>query len=1179
MTKRTLILLVLCLILPAAAAAGPDQFIGDAAIYSGTATGTARPNILLLIDNSNATLNAAHGTKYDPNTDYCELHMTDSPASCTYRRFSVYQAGQQGSFSTNSVVDNADANLSNIVCDANSNMIATTLRDKGTYAGAGSSSFPNLKKGTGRTGGDTAVCDSSGKGATYAVGNFLNYTLSPPFGGQSQREVVYDVIKTVVGGARFAANFGAMVYGHNNSGGKVVYQVGDLSSDSDFNTFLSLIPGVDGAGNLTGEQVLSSQTARPQAESLLDAGYYFRGEALPISAQAAMPSPVTLSCAKNHVIVITNGLSNKDDSPQLSTLVGDLDGDGAEAVGYGLGTHYLDDVAKHLYERLTKGGAPLVVATDTILAFQADDPLVKRAADANHGRGHYFTAADANQLASALTEAITNVMLESNSSFIAPVVPVSPENRTFSGRRVYMGFFKPMSASYWRGNVKKYGINDQNALTGQTGSLACYTDADGDGKDDLDGSTLPSGALNGSFRSSASSFWSSGEDAANLESGGAGEVLFNRNLATFPRRIYTYTGTSANLTDASNAFSTGNSALDPAALGVGDTAARDKLIDFVHGYDIYDENANGNTSEKRGASGSTPGWIFGDVLHSRPLVVNYASYVFTAANEADCSVNKSLIYVGGNDGMLHAIRDCNGSEAWSFLPPDLMASLEYMPLTSHTYFVDSTPIAYIYNQGNDGNIRTANGDKVILIFGERRGGGHDSAPTSGSYYALDVSNPEAPKFLWRISNQTAGFEELAESWSEPKLVKMRLGSGDGLQEKIVAFVGAGYDNIHEDTRFGNTDLFSDAAAVTSLDVGDGNTVSGGSTGASALTGAKGRGVYAIEIATLESGGLSLDHSGAKIWGYVYGTSTNESATPPASSTNPLLRFSIPSEVAAADLDRDGYADTLYVGDTGGRIWKFSVGDGDVTRWRGTRLFDLNSGTASVGKKFFYKPSVVAEPGYTMLFIGSGDREHPLNRDVNLIDRMYALKDLGQGTSDNLNESSLTDVTGDLIQSTTATTGAGSIAGIQSALNGSYGWYLSLDEAGGRKILSSPTVFNKIAYFTAFTPNSAAGDPCRPGNLGDSRLYAVDYKTAAAVMNYDKSNDTLVTTNALAKTLPGQVLIRSDRSTSLGAGIPSGMVILIAPSGDPQALIGVGGIIAGVKPRKGGSVIPLYWRQK
>ena len=1177
MKTKAFLIASFCLAMQAATAlAGSDQFIGDAAIYNALATNTIRPNILLLIDNSNVTLNAAAGTKYDPSVDYCGTY---GGASCTYSRYSVYKAGQQGDFSTTSVVDNPNSSLTNITCNNNNNIVRTTLQGSGSYVGSATTNYPNLKKS-----GGTAGCDTSGGGATYALGNFLNYTRSSSGAtSDSQRKVVYDAIQTVVGGARYAVNFGAMVYGGNNSGGKVVYQVGNLTSDANFNSFLSVIPGEDANGNLTGESVLSSQTARPQAESLLDAGHYFWGQALPVSGQAAMPSPIRYSCDKNHVIIITNGLSNKDDSPKLGTIVGDRDSDGAEAVGYGNGgSHYLDDVAKYIYEHPATAGQRLV--TDTILAFQADDPLVRRAADGSHGRGDYYNVANANELAAALTGLITNIMLETNTSFVAPVVPVSPENRTYSGSRVYMGFFKPISGSPWHGNLKKYAINNLNALTDRSGALACYTDNNDDARDDLDQAALPSGAVNGTFRDSASSFWSNSADGGTVEAGGAGAVLYNRPLATEPRKIYTYTGTNSNLTDASNAFSTANAsaAISAAALGVADATARTALINFLHGYDVYDENGNGNTSEKRGwTSSSSTGWVLGDILHSRPLIVNYATYTFTAANEANCSTNKSIVYVGANDGMLHAIRDCDGSEAWSFIPPDMLGNLVQLTQASHSYFVDSTPSVYSYDANNDGIINTGNGDKVILMFGERRGGGSNTAPTSGSYHALDVSDPASPRLLWRISNQSSGFSELGETWSEPKLVKMRVDTGAGAVAKIVAFVGAGYDNIHEDTRFGNNLAFSDAAAVLTSDIGTGNTVSVGSTAAAALTAPKGRGVYAIEIATLSDAGVpSFTNSGGKLWGYVYGDTTVETAVPPLSSTNVLMKYSIPSEITATDSNNDGYTDTLYVGDTGGRIWKFNVGNTMVTNWRGIRLFNLNSGTASVGKKFFYKPSVVVEPGYVMLFIGSGDREHPLNRDTNLIDRMYALKDRGQTTADGRDETDLTNLTSDLIQTTSAATGASSIPGLLSALSDSYGWYISLDQHVGEKVLAAPTIFNKVGYFTTFAPNAVDSvDPCNPGNLGTSRLYAVDYKNGGSVLNYDTTNDATVTTNVFAKSTPGQVLVRSDRETTLGNGIASGIVMLITPGGGLRALIGVGGVIAGENPKKGGSVLPLYWRQK
>ena len=1132
------IILALFMAFPATRAlAGPDQFMGDSAIYSGDAL-ALRPNVLLLIDNSNVTTNAASGAKYDPTVDYCATY-----GACNYSRYSIYKAGQQGEFSTTSEVDNTTSALEHQLCSNNGSIVTTTLTSSGTYVGSGTTDHPNLKRGTGANK-DNLVCDTAPKGATYALGNFLNYTQSSPLTtGDTQQKIVYDAIETVVGGARYAVDFGAMVYGHNNKGGEVVYQIGDLSSDTDFNAFLGTLPG-----GTPGQAVLSSATARPQAESLLDAGYYFWGLGLPISGQAAMTSPIIYSCGHNHVIIITNGLSNKDDDPKLGTIVGDYDNDGADAAAYGLGTHYLDDVAKYIYENPTSPGDR--IETSTILAFQADDPLVSRAADSAHGRGNYYIVNNANELAKALMEEISNIVLETDTSFVAPVVPVSPENRTFSGSRVFMGFFKPITQSYWHGNLKKFGLSSQSALTDKNANLATYTDLDGNGRDDIDNAVLPPGTMNGSFRDTSISFWTPGTtaDAGEVESGGAGKVLLDRNLTSSPRTICSNIVSNA-LTASGNAFTTANTALTSTLLGV-DSSERDKLINFIHGVDTYDENGNLNTTEKRS-------WIFGDILHSRPLIVNYKTYTFNTANESDCNVNGSYIFVGGDDGMLHAVKDCDGSEAWAFIPQDMLGNLNYMTGTAHTYFVDSTPSVYIYDKTNPGNITPSDGDKIILVFGERRGGGKDSAPTSGTYYAMDVTDPTTPVLLWKVDSQTTGFEELAETWSEPKIVKMMIG---GI-EKIVAFVGAGYDNIHEDTRYGNTQSFTNAASVNISDIGNGDTVSGGSTAATALTDPKGRGIYAIEIATLVSGVPNFTNSGTKIWGYTY-------------TDNSDLKYSIPSEITALDADNNGYADRLYVGDTGGQIWRFDVGASSTTSWGATRIFNLSAGQ---GRKFFYKPSVVMEPGYAMLFIGSGDREHPLNRDTNQVDRFYALKDKGQVTSDNLDESSLTDVTGDELQTTTSTS---TISSILSSLSSSYGWFIRLPNSG-EKVLAAPTVFNKVAYFTTYAPNTNITDPCNPANLGVSRLYAVDYKTGEAVLNYDTTNDSPATpiTNPRATSTSGQVLQTSDRSKTIGSGIPSGIVMLISPGGDIKALIGVGGVIAGENPKKGGSIKPLYWRQK
>ncbi|MDH4100333.1 MAG: hypothetical protein OEV28_07125, partial [Nitrospirota bacterium] len=1015
MKRHSLIIRVIAaiLLLPVAVMAGPDRYLGDSAIYTGAGT-SYRPKILLVIDNSNKTLDTASGESFNPSTDYSSYG--------SYSRYGVYVAGQQGNYTL--VVDNATSALANVTCTDNNNIVKNTLLASGTYTGAGTVANPNLKLHQG-----AAQCDTGPNGKSYAIGNFLNYTLKPApaqivvgtdgndyklkashtaaadnkpitganwatywqangttgqgvawqsgtvysVGTDSQRKIIYDAVTTVVNGTRFAVNFGAMVYDDTgNKGGKIQYAISDLSNDTTFNAFKATLPG-PGSGD--GPSVLSSQTARPQAESLLDAGYYFRGQALPVSGGTAMTSPLQYTCEKGYIILLTNGMSNKDDDPDLGNIVGDYDSDGAEAAAYGTGgTHYLDDVAKFLYE--TDNSSSLAgtqrIVTHTVLAFQASDVLVQRAANGSHGRGSYHNVANAQQLAAALLQIINSILLETDTSFVAPVVPVSPENRTYSGSRVYLGFFKPQSGEPWLGNLKKYGINSSNQVVDKNNVVATNSD--------------------GSFKSTAVSYWSSSSDGGTVDSGGSGNLLQTRSTA---RSIYTYMGTSMALTNSSNAFVTGNAAITTTTLDVADATEKNKLIGFVRGTDTYDDDGDSNVTEKRE-------WMLGDILHSKPLIVNYTSYDFTTANEADCTVNKALIYVGANDGMLHAFRDCDGQEEWTFIPPDSLPRLKHLRDTSHSYFVDSSPIAYIYDADKDGNIES--GDKVVIVFGERRGGGSDSSPTGGFYYALDVSDPASPVYMWKLGNSYSpsgthtDYSEMGETWSEPTIVKMRIGTVD----KMVAFVGAGYDNLNEDSRYGATQTYNGTGTVTSTDLGNGAVTSAGT---SAAANPKGRGVYAIEIAELNASGVpSFTNSGHKVWGYTH-------------ATNSALTFSFASEVSAMDFDYNGYIDRIYIPDTGGNLWKFSVGDTNTSNWTAFKLFASNpgsGGSSDKGRKMFFRPSVVREASYTILYMGSGDREHPLNRNV--VDRIYAIKDNAPAST--ITESSLTDVTLDTLQTTT-----------------------------------------------------------------------------------------------------------------------------------------------------------------
>ena len=669
-------------------------------------------------------------------------------------------------------------------------------------------------------------------------------------------------------------------------------------------------------------------------------------------------------------------------------------------------------------------------------------------------------------------------------------------------------------------------------------------------------------------------------------------MLLSRDFSTSPRKIYSNISAQSALTHADNAFSSTNITI--AQLDVADMAVRDLVVDYVYGYDSLDEDEDGvvgspSNFEKRS-------WILGDILHSKPSVISYSSYDFTSSNEADCSVNKSIIYVGTNDGMLHAFRDCDGVEEWAFVPdavlPNLKQLIERPAL--HTYFVDSTPVPYIYDKDNDGNIgavEAADGDadngaddKVILYFGLRRGG--------GAYYALDVTTPAAPVFLWKLDSSTSGFGELGQTWSEPSLGKIQYNNGSTVTDRVVAFIGAGYDNDNEDRRFGATPYFTgDVAGAPAAS--DGPVTSAGDDSTSPVS-PRGRGVYAIEVATLSAGGVpTIATSPTALWSFTHLA---------GDFNKQKLQYPIPSEITVLDTDFDGYADRLYVGDTGGQMWRFSkhetsgslrpITDKLINDWTGKRIFtagenpilDLDAADSD-GRKIFYRPSVTYEGDHIALFFGTGDRVHPLNTAV--VDRMYAVLDRGQRTNEYIGDADLVDVTEDLLQEDD--TSAADIAALLTALSAStnYGWRIDLDrlndddDHAGEKVLAAGVVFNKVAYFTTYTPNTDFSvDVCTPGNLGTSRLYALNYKTGEAVLNFDKNNDTSISesTNERAVNADDKILRRSDRSIDLGVGIPSGIVIVLPPDGDAKILIGSGGGLLTEDPTEGGTLFPIYWKQ-
>jgi len=593
-------------------------------------------------------------------------------------------------------------------------------------------------------------------------------------------------------------------------------------------------------------------------------------------------------------------------------------------------------------------------------------------------------------------EDIGSHILSETSTFMGPVVPAA---KTISGDKIYMAFFKPGKGNFWEGNVAKYGILSDSRIV----------DANGD----------PATRPNGAMRDDAVPYWSTIDWA---------DVTKNNYIHNSNRNIYTY------LTSLIR-FESSNANLTATILG-SPIKSKSDIINYVRGADILDEDGDSDFTENRSI-------ITGDVLHSQPSMFQYRN--------AD-GTSKTMIYFGANDGMLHAVLDVtessgapptvtsHGTEEWAFIPPDQLPHLkEMIEGVDHQSYVDATPRIYFKDMDGDGVVDSDHGDKVVLICGERKGG--------SGYFALDVTDPSSPQYLWRINRyDDSGFgwaapttviAELGETWSEPQFGVVKTTDEDTVGTPV-CFVGGGYS--------------SDSSS--------------------------GKAVIAVNVLT-----------GAVVKKFSTG-----------------MNYSFPSSVLVIDENDNGFVDKVYVGDIGGQMWRFSSftdGGGNslafpscnenIHSWTGQVFFKTDHNNSG---KFFYPPSVTLEKGYDMVFMGTGDRENACCNHRNNAcsftgpDIIAAVKETHSLTTI-IGKTDLADVTDK--------------RATPSDLPAGKGWYIRLVDDGGNavgeKVLAEGMVFYKTFYITTFTPNN---DPDVPG--GDGKLYALSYLTGAAVLDFNKDSN-------------------------------------------------------------------------
>ena len=518
------------------------------------------------------------------------------------------------------------------------------------------------------------------------------------------------------------------------------------------------------------------------------------------------------------------------------------------------------------------------------------------------------------------------------------------------------------------------------------------------------------------------------------------------------------------------------------AVGSGSVATA-PLINWVRGQDnLIDENTNASFTDIRAS-------VHGDVLHSRPAVVNYDRFP-TDATYADSDV---FIFYGTNDGVFRAAKGgfvnksgqpTGGSEVWGFIPSEFFPNLNRLrngapPISSSnkkTYFADGS--IGVFTKDNNGDLKIdttidAN-DKAWLFISMRRGG--------RLLYALDVSNPLNPKFMWKKDNNSAGYDELGFTFSEPKVIPQV----NGHTGPVLVFAG-GYDPAVEDI---------DPATITA------STSTTVTTASGTVTRSMGRGIYIVDAAT-----------GDIIW--AAGGRARPASLPVAAAYVQIsgMDCSIPSDIAVLKNQSGGTVNRGYVGDTCGNVWRIDFNDASVNNWTATKLASVaNTAAASGRRKFLFAPDVVYNGSFDAVLLGSGDREHPF--DTTVVNRMYMFKDAGTltvpvsgnisttpalspaGTSPTIVESAMFDATSDCIQTASACASGVTPALALGSLNASSGWYMTLDS--GEKVIGGAVTLAGTTFFNTNLPSASAGGGACGSNLGIAREYQVSFADATSV---------------------------------------------------------------------------------
>ena len=598
-------------------------------------------------------------------------------------------------------------------------------------------------------------------------------------------------------------------------------------------------------------------------------------------------------------------------------------------------------------------------------------------------------------------------------------------SQRFTARSPNGDFYSPsFNSGDWSGTVIKSGLQ-LNTTTNAIESLSTVTwDA---------GQILTAGSVLGSADTSADPYLKPAE----------------RKIFTYRREASGSPGiafTSANLSQFDTVM---RNALNKNPVDASTDNLGAQRVDYLRGVRTQ-ENATTNAFRRRAS-------VMGDIINSGPVFKkevdenlagdsDYPAFVQSVASRT------AAVYVGANDGMLHALRASDGKELFAYVPLAVAANLNKLtnPSYQHTPYVDGVPSV--------GEAKIGTKWRTVLASG--MGGGAQGV------FALDITDPDhfedgstdQSKVLFEFTDQDDS--TMGNVLTQPQLVKVKIPattSGGSPTYKWFVAVSSGYNNYVND--------------------GAGRYRSDGS--------------QAVFF-------LSLDKAAGAAWAegtnYFKITVPSNNATTANGLANPGVL-----------LGDQGELKTMYAGDLQGQLWRLdlseglsteNISNGTILRQGATPMFTATAPSTGARQPITTPPLVAnAGQGAHMVVVGTGKFMEQSDASTAGVQSIYGIWD------DNATAADAFGLTRTALAQNTVTEGSSEVTITKSSYTlgrktgEKRGWYFDLAATRERIAVEGAQGFSTITLNSTIPTGDCSGD-------GDGRSYTLNPVTGIPAITVD-----------------------------------------------------------------------------